>query len=302
MPIEETKDEKRVRHGHLRLPNYLKRPIASLDNVENKAVSEVLKNLNLNTVCKSARCPNKTQCWSALTATFMIMGTACTRNCKFCNIEQKRPTPLDPDEPKNVAIAIKELGIKYAVITSVTRDDLKDGGARHFRAVIEEIRKLTPDVKIELLVPDFKGDKSAVDLVLAGKPEVFNHNIETVPALYPKARQMANYERSLEILRYVKTKSPETITKTGIMTGLGETYAQIEETFCDVKNAKIDILTIGQYIRPSLKHLEVERYYAKEEFEKLKQLAHSKGIKHVVSAPLARSSYKAYETYIATQN
>lgn len=281
----------------MRLPDYLKTPIASLDNAENKRVSEILKRCKLNTVCKSARCPNKTQCWSALTATFMIMGTACTRNCKFCNIEKRKPENLDPNEPKNVAQAVFELGIKYAVITSVTRDDLPDGGSGHFAKTVEEIRKINPDTKIELLVPDFKGYRASIDTVLNAKPNVFNHNVETVPRLYFRARQMADYQRSLDVLAYVKNKNPETITKTGLMVGLGESYEELFCTFKDIKKANVDILTIGQYIRPSRAHLEVSRYYAEFEFEKLRVLANEAGLKHIVSAPLARSSYKAFETY-----
>jgi len=282
----------------LRLPDYLKTSLARLDNAENKRVSDILKSCNLNTVCKSARCPNKTQCWSALTATFMIMGTNCTRNCRFCNIVQKKPEKLDLNEPKNVARAVKELGLKYAVITSVTRDDLKDGGAGHFASVIKEIRALTPEVKIELLVPDFRGDRTSVDTVLNEKPNVFNHNVETVPGLYLKARPMAEYKRSLEVLAYAKNKNPEIITKTGLMVGLGENYDELFSTFQDIKNSGVDILTIGQYIAPSLGHLEVSRYYREEEFEKLAVMANEAGLKHVVSAPLARSSYKAFSTYL----
>lgn len=281
----------------LRLPDYLKTPIASLDNAENKKVSDILKRYKLNTVCKSARCPNKTQCWSALTATFMIMGNVCTRNCRFCNIEQRQVQPLDPDEPKNIAAAVYELGIKYAVITSVTRDDLPDGGSGHFRQTVEEIRTKNPDTKIELLVPDFKGFQPSLDTVIEARPNVFNHNVETVPSLYLSVRPMAEYRRSLEVLMYVKNKNPEIITKTGLMVGLGETYDELFSTFCDIKNSGVDILTIGQYIRPSKAHFPVNRYYAKEEFEKLDVLAKEAGLKHVVSAPLARSSYKAFETY-----
>lgn len=280
-----------------KLPDYLKRPIASLDNQQSKQVREILKRYNLNTVCDSARCPNKCECYSNLSATFLIMGKTCTRNCAFCNIEQKVPEHLDPDEPKNVALAIKALGLKYAVITSVTRDDLDDYGANHFCKTIFQIRKLSPDTKIEILTPDFCGSYESLNMLLQYKPDVFNHNIETVKNLYPKARQMADYNTSLAVLKYIKENSPDIITKTGLMVGLGESKDELCETFCDIKKAKVDILTLGQYISPSKKHLTVEKYYTISEFSELENLANKAGIKHTVFAPLARSSYKASQAY-----
>ena len=280
-----------------KLPDYLKRPIASLDNQQSKQVREILKRYNLNTVCDGARCPNKCECYSNLSATFLIMGKTCTRNCAFCNIEQQVPEHLDHDEPKNVALAIKALGLKYAVITSVTRDDLDDYGANHFCKTIFQIRKLSPDTKIEILTPDFCGSYESLNMLLQYKPDVFNHNIETVKNLYPKARQMADYNTSLAVLKYIKENSPDIITKTGLMVGLGESKDELYETFCDIKKAKVDILTLGQYISPSKKHLTVEKYYTISEFSELENLANKAGIKYTVFAPLARSSYKASQTY-----
>ena len=280
-----------------KLPDYLKRPIASLDNQQSKQVREILKRYNLNTVCDGARCPNKCECYSNLSATFLIMGKTCTRNCAFCNIEQQVPEHLDLDEPKNVALAIKALGLKYAVITSVTRDDLDDYGANHFCKTIFQIRKLSPDTKIEILTPDFCGSYESLNMLLQYKPDVFNHNIETVKNLYPKARQMADYNTSLAVLKYIKENSPDIITKTGLMVGLGESKDELYETFCDIKKAKVDILTLGQYISPSKKHLTVEKYYTISEFCELENLANKAGIKYTVFAPLARSSYKASQTY-----
>lgn len=284
--------------NYLRLPEYLKRPIAPLNEKGNKKTREILSKYNLQTVCQNARCPNKSACYASLTATFLIMGKTCTRNCRFCNIESAKPLPLDQDEPLNVAKAIAEMGLKYAVITSVTRDDLPFGGAEAFQKTIDCIRNISKDVKIEILTPDFLGNKKALDIIIKSHPEVFNHNVETVPSLYKSARPMANYKRSLEILSYIKEKSPDILTKTGIMTGLGETKEEIFQTMKDIKNANVDILTIGQYIRPSKKHLPVDRYYSIEEFSELSVLAKNIGMKACISAPLARSSYKAFETYL----
>lgn len=282
---------------YLRLPEYLKRPIAKLDDIENKNVRNILSKYHLNTVCENARCPNKTQCWGECTATFLIMGKVCTRNCRFCNITSDKPKPLDKTEPLNVAKAVVEMGLKYAVITSVTRDDIKDGGAEHFKLTVDAIRNLNPEIKTEILTPDFKGDKNALDLIIKAHPDVFNHNMETVVSLYNVVRPEADYGRSLYVLSYIKENAPDIITKTGIMTGLGENKDEIEETIKDIKNAKVDILTIGQYIRPSKNHIEVKRYYKKEEFEDLEKIAKKIGIKECISAPLARSSYRAFEAY-----
>ncbi len=278
-----------------RLPEYLKRGIVDTDKT--RKVRTILKSKCLNTVCEAARCPNKSECYTKNTATFLIMGTVCTRNCRFCNIEGGVPAGLDFEEPSHIAEAVKDLNLKYVVITSVTRDDLEDGGAGHFANVICEIRKLSPDVRIEVLTPDFKGDKNAIDTVIKASPNVFNHNIETVPEVYHKARPMAQYERSLEFLRYVKEKEPKMLTKTGLMVGLGETKDQLIRVFKDLKNINCDIVTIGQYIQPSKKHLEVVKYYEPEEYNELTSIAKEIGIKHTFFSPLTRSSYKALEVF-----
>lgn len=278
-----------------RLPEYLKRGI--VDTEKTKLVRSILKDKCLNTVCDAARCPNKAECYSKDTATFLILGNICTRNCRFCNIQGGSPEPVDESEPSKIAQAVKELGLHYSVITSVTRDDLKDGGAGHFAKVIYEIRKLVPEVKIEVLTPDFQGDKKMIDIVLEAKPDVFNHNIETVSRLYKKARPMAVYERSLAFLGYIKTSNTSIMTKSGIMLGLGETEDEIFETFSDLHAVGCDIVTVGQYMQPSKNHLSVEKYYTPEEFEHIQQLAHKAGIKQAVSSPLVRSSYNALGVY-----
>ena len=275
-----------------RLPAYLKRPI--IDTEKTRTVRKILKTNCLNTVCENARCPNKNECYTKNTATFLIMGNVCTRNCRYCNISCSKPELLDVNEPLHVAKAVKELGLKYTVITSVTRDDLPDGGAEHFANCIYEIKKLTPDVKVEILTPDFKGDESALNTIIKAHPDVFNHNIETVRAVFKTARPQADYERSLAVLKYIKNNS-NILTKSGLMIGLGETFEQITETFNDLINAGCDILTIGQYIQPSKAHLSVEKYYKPEEYEILKDMAKAAGFKHYQIGPLVRSSYRAAE-------
>ena len=277
---------------HKRLPDYLKRPI--IDTDKTRTVRRILKTKCLNTVCENARCPNKNECYTKNTATFLIMGNNCTRNCRYCNITCSRPEPLDLNEPFHVAEAVKDLGLKYAVITSVTRDDLPDGGAGHFANCIYEIRKISPDVKIEMLTPDFKGNKDSLNTIIKAHPNVFNHNIETVRKVFKTARPQGDYDCSLEVLKYIKDNS-DIITKSGLMIGLGETFEDIEETLLDLKNVGCDILTIGQYIQPSKEHLEVSKYYTPDEYEKLKQLAKKIGIKHYQIGPLVRSSYRASE-------
>ena len=273
-----------------RLPEYLKRPIIDTDTTRN--VRRILKNNCLNTVCENARCPNKNECYTKNTATFLIMGNVCTRNCRYCNISCQKPEPLDPLEPQHIAKAVKDLGLKYAVITSVTRDDLPDGGAEHFAQCIYEIRKLTPDVRIEILTPDFKNDKNALDTIIKAHPDVFNHNIETVKALFKTARPQGNYENSLAVLKYIKGNS-DIETKSGMMIGLGETYEQIKETMEDLHSVNCDILTVGQYIQPSKDHLPVAKYYKPEEYTQLRELATSVGITRHQIGPLVRSSYNA---------
>lgn len=278
-----------------RLPEYLRRGI--VDTEKTKLVRTILKNKCLNTVCEAARCPNKAECYAKNTATFLILGSICTRNCRFCNISGGKPEPLDRNEPFKVAQAIKELGLKYAVITSVTRDDLPLQGADMFSSVITETKKLVPDIKIEVLTPDFEGVEDLIDIVVDAKPDVFNHNIETVKRIYPKARPLANYERSLNFLKHIKERNPKMITKSGLMVGLGETFEELETTFKDLKAVDCDIVTVGQYMQPSKKHLEVEKYYTPDEFKIVENLAHKAGIKQIVASGLVRSSYRAFETY-----
>lgn len=275
-----------------RLPDYLKRPI--IDTDKTRTVRKILKTKCLNTVCENARCPNKNECYTKNTATFLIMGNDCTRNCKYCNISCARPEPLDLEEPKHVAEAVQALGLKYAVITSVTRDDLSDGGAEHFANCIYEIRKLCPDTKIEILTPDFKGNKDCLDTIIKAHPDVFNHNIEAVRDIFKSVRPQGDYECSLEVLKYVKDNS-DILTKSGLIIGLGETFEQIEQTLIDLKNVGCDIVTIGQYIQPSKHHLEVAKYYTPEEYDKLRELANKVGIKNHQIGPLVRSSYRAAE-------
>ena len=277
-----------------RLPEYLKRPI--IDTEKTKTVRRILREKCLNTVCEGARCPNKSECYACNTATFLIMGNVCTRNCRYCNISTARPEPLDLDEPLHVAEAVRDLGLKYAVITSVTRDDLPDGGAEHFSNCINKIRELTPEVKVEILTPDFKGDCQALDTIIKAHPDVFNHNIETVQRLFKTARPQGSYERSLEILKYVKENS-DIITKSGLMVGLSETEKEIEQTLLDLKSAGVDIVTIGQYIQPSKQHLDVAKFYTPEEFEDLKTLAKKIGFRQYQIGPLVRSSYHAAQTF-----
>ena len=289
-----------------RLPEYLKRPI--IDTEKTKTVRRILKTKCLNTVCEGARCPNKSECYSHNTATFLIMGNICTRNCRYCNISSAKPEPLDLNEPKHIAEAVKELGLKYAVITSVTRDDVKDGGAEHFKNCIDEIRKIC-NAKIEILTPDFKprdlapqekvqalNSYTPLDTIIRANYDCFNHNIETVKALFSTARPQGNYDWSLEVLKYIKNNS-SIVTKSGLMVGLGETFAQLEETLCDLKNAGVDIVTIGQYIQPSKAHLEVAKFYTLEEFEELKTLARKVGFKNYQIGPLVRSSYHAMNSF-----
>ena len=273
-----------------RLPEYLKRPI--IDTDKTREVRKILKVNCLNTVCENARCPNKNECYTKHTATFLIMGNNCTRNCRYCNITCAKPQPLDEEEPKHIAQAVKALGLKYAVITSVTRDDLNDGGAKHFANCIYEIRKLCPDTKIEILTPDFKNNKNSLDIIIKAQPDVFNHNIETVKEVFKTARPQGNYENSLAVLKYIKDNSGIK-TKSGLMIGLGETFEQIKTTMLDLQNVGCDILTIGQYIQPSKEHLEVSKYYTLEEYETLKQMANDAGFKNFQIGPLVRSSYNA---------
>lgn len=273
-----------------RLPEYLKRPI--IDTDKTRTVRKILKSNCLNTVCEGARCPNKNECYSKHTATFLIMGNVCTRNCRYCNISCEKTQQLDTDEPKHIAKAVKDLGLKYTVITSVTRDDLEDGGANHFAQCIYEIKNTSPLTKIEILTPDFKNNKKSLDTIIKAHPDVFNHNIETVKEIFKTARPQGSYDNSISVLKYIKENS-DIKTKSGLMIGLGETFEQIEQTLTNLHNVHCDILTIGQYIQPSKQHLPVAKYYKPEEYEKLKELAASIGFKNFQIGPLVRSSYNA---------
>ena len=275
----------------MRLPDYLKRGI--IDTDKTKTVRALLKKHSLYTICDSARCPNKAECYAQNTASFLIMGNICTRNCRYCNVATGKPLPLDGKEPEKLAETIKDLGLKYVVVTSVTRDDLPDGGADHFAKTIKAIKQVSSDIKVEVLVPDFKGDKSAIDVVLEAKPDVFNHNIEVVPSLYKTARPQGSFERAMDVLAYAKKTHPEIPTKTGMMIGLGETEEEIFDTLQKLVQIDCDIVTIGQYMQPSKEHLEVKKYYKLEEYDYLTQKALEIGIKAPIFAPLVRSSYHA---------
>ena len=258
-------------------------------------VAALMKELKLNTVCKEASCPNLGECYRKHTATFMILGSECTRNCRFCNVTPGHPLPPDPDEPENVAAAAKKLGLRHVVLTCPTRDDLPDGGAEQFAKTVRAIRAACPGVTVETLISDMKMDTAALDVVIEARPEVLNHNVETVQALQKAVRPQADYQRSLSVLRYCKEKAPSLLTKTGFMVGLGETEEQIGQLMDDVLAVGCDILTIGQYLQPTPEHYPLARYATPEDFARYKEMALAKGFRYVASAPLARSSYKAWE-------
>jgi len=254
----------------------------------------LMRSLGLHTVCEEARCPNIGDCWNRGTATFMILGDVCTRACGFCAVKTGLPArPPDPEEPRRVADAVARMGLRHAVITSVNRDDQRDGGAAIFAACIREIRARVPACAVEVLIPDFKGDLSALHTVVAARPDILNHNTETVPRLYREVRPGARFSRSLELLR--RAKEAGLLTKSGIMVGLGEEWAEVEETIRAIRAAGTDVLTVGQYLRPSLTHLPLRRYYTPEEFDRLREFARALGYRHVESGPLVRSSYHAEE-------
>jgi lipoic acid synthetase len=256
----------------------------------------IMRTLGLNTVCESARCPNMGECWEHRTATFMILGDICTRACGFCAVPSGKPAgPPDEDEPNRVAEAAERMGLRYAVVTSVNRDDQPDGGAHIFARTIQEIRRRVPACKIELLIPDFRGDWDALEIVLAARPDVLNHNTETVPRLYRQVRKGALYERSLELLRRSKETHPEIPTKTGLMLGLGEEKQEVLDTLQELAAQDTDILTLGQYLQPTREHLPIVRYLHPDEFAEYKILGEAMGFKHVEAGPLVRSSYHAFE-------
>jgi lipoic acid synthetase len=259
-------------------------------------LKRTMRTLDLHTVCESARCPNMGECWEHGTATFMILGDICTRACGFCAVPSGKPArPPDEDEPLRVAEAVARMGLRYAVVTSVNRDDQPDGGAKIFARTIEEIRRRVPGCKVEVLIPDFRGNWDALNLVLATRPDVLNHNTETVPRLYRQVRKGAMYERSLELLRRSKEAHPEVPTKTGLMLGLGEEKEEVLDTLQDLAAQGTDILTLGQYLQPTREHLPIVRYVHPDEFAEFKILGEAMGFKHVEAGPLVRSSYHAFE-------
>ena len=272
-------------------PAWLRAPAPVGDNY--RQLKELVESLQLHTVCESAACPNIGDCWNRRTATFMILGNVCTRRCGFCAVQKGAPLPVDYDEPRRVAEACAALGLKFAVITSVNRDDRKDGGAELFALTIRAIRDRIQGCGVEVLVPDFQGSHAAMDLVLDAAPDILNHNTETVPRLYRQVRLGARYERSLDMLAYVKSAASLTPTKSGLMLGLGETIDEVVAVMRDLRTAKVDILTLGQYLRPSAKHLPIIRYVPVEEFDELKRLGYEMGFRHVESGPLVRSSFHA---------
>ncbi len=259
------------------------------------ALKKILRNKKLNTVCEEAACPNLGECFTNGTATFLVMGDICTRRCPFCDVAHGRPDPLDKHEPQHLADTIALMGLRYVVITSVNRDDLRDGGAEHIMQCVAATRKASPDIKIEILTPDFRGRtrQDALKVLARNPPDVFNHNLETVPRLYTQARPGADYTVSLQLLRDVKQQIPNIPTKSGIMLGLGETTDEVVQTLKDMREYDINMLTLGQYLQPSKHHLAVEKYYTPEEFEELKSIAESLGFINVASAPMVRSSYHA---------
>lgn len=262
-----------------------------------RQIRELIEKGGLHTVCQEALCPNQGECFSRGTATFLILGDRCTRNCRFCAVEHGPSSLPDPEEPRRVAEAVESMGVSYVVVTSVTRDDLPDGGAGLFAETVREIRRRRPSVLVELLVPDFQGSLDALETVLTSRPDVLNHNLETVPRLYATVRPCARYERSLELLGRVRKLAPEIVTKSGLMLGLGETDEEVVETLRDLLEVRCDIVTLGQYLQPSKDHLPVERFVAPETFERWQERTLAMGFGGVASGPLVRSSYKARELF-----
>jgi lipoic acid synthetase len=276
-------------------PEWLK--IKSPDAGKMQQIKQMMDQLQLHTVCESAHCPNVGECFGNKTATFMIMGDDCTRNCAFCAVHHGTVSPLDPAEPENLATAAAMLKLHHIVITSVTRDDLPDGGARHFASVIRAVQRKLPESSIEVLIPDLAGNEQAIATIVDAKPHVLNHNVETVPALYSRVRPQADYERSINLFRQVKRKDPNMVTKSGLMLGLGETVEAITAVMKDLQAAGCEILTLGQYLRPSSEHIPMERYITPAEFAEYRRMGLEQGFHVVVANPLVRSSYYAREAY-----
>ncbi len=272
------------------------KPVLKLS--ETHRVKKLLRSLKLNTVCEESRCPNISECFSCGTATFMVLGNVCTRGCTFCNVNRGKPEKPDRTEPYRLLDAVKRMKLRYVVITSVTRDDLPDGGASHIAQCIRLIKSNDENIRVEVLIPDFKGSFKALRTIIDANPDVLNHNVETVPRLYSKVRKGANYERSLEVLKKSKEIAPHILTKSALILGLGERWEEVEKVLADLLSVGCDILTIGQYYQPTLRHHRIERFYTLEEFEKLKDMAYSMGFRYIVSGPNVRSSYKAFEVFL----
>ena len=266
------------------------------------AMGGLLERLSLHTICQSAQCPNAGDCFSRKTATFLILGNICTRNCGFCAVDKGRPLAVDEEEPEHLVAAVEALGLRYVVITSVTRDDLADGGAAHFARTVSLLHEKSPGIVIEVLVPDFLGSREALNTVVAASPSVLNHNLETVPRLYPGVRQMADYRRSVRLLGMVKELAPGMVTKSGLMLGLGETKDEVVAVMKDLREARCDLLTLGQYLPPSPQHYPLSRYVSPEEFADFEAMGKSLGFAEVASAPLVRSSFRAAELYAKARN
>lgn len=273
----------------MRKPEWLK--IKLPHGFRTKDVVGLLNQHHLHTICTSGMCPNRAECWGAGTATFMICGNICTRNCRFCNVDTNRPLPIDPEEADKIAQSIKNLQLKHVVLTSVDRDDLEDQGANHWKNVIQRIKEVNPHITMEVLIPDFRGETDLIDIVLSAGPEIVSHNLETVRRLTPKVRSVATYDCSLGVLKYVKSKGFR--TKSGIMLGLGEEEAEIIQTMDDLRSVGCDVMTIGQYLQPSRRHFPLQAYIEPETFENYGRIARSKGFRHVESAPMVRSSFHA---------
>ncbi|MHA1708011.1 MAG: lipoyl synthase [Candidatus Heimdallarchaeaceae archaeon] len=277
----------------IRKPEWLR--IGNMDREKIKEVQQLLRKLNLHTVCEESMCPNIGKCFEKKTATFLVMGDICTRNCRFCDISFGKPQPLDPNEPDHIVEATKKLGLKHVVITSVTRDDLKDGGAGHFAKITEKLREYDENLIIELLIPDLKGREKDIQTIVNSKPNIINHNVEVVPRLFRKVTPQANYQTSLKLLKTVKEMNPQIFTKSGIMVGLGETREEVIEVMKDLRAVKCDILTIGQYLKPPSSNLEIEEYVHPDVFKDYENTAYNLGFEFVASAPFVRSSFNAEE-------
>lgn len=298
--LESKKTDDAANSGKLMRPDWIR--VKAPNSPIYHETKDIARSFKLNTVCEEANCPNIGECWSAKHATMIILGSTCTRACAFCNIKTGRPDLLDPHEPERLSEAVKKLGLKHVVITSVDRDDLDDGGANHFARCISLVRETSPGTTIEVLTPDFMRKVGALEIVVKARPDVYNHNIETVPSLYKTIRPGAKYFHSLNLLYQVKQKDPSIFTKSGIMLGLGETNEEVVQVMEDLRSAAVDFITIGQYLQPTAKHAEVKRYVTPEDFEYLGRVAKTKGFLMVSSSPLTRSSYHAGDDFVKLQS